>query len=64
MVRNGDIFWGSQNYKKILGVFEIPDILGLTVDAGPEPTYEEKLRVPPPPPPLGMGSLIHYVCTS
>ena len=23
------------------------------VDAGPEPTYEEKKRVPPPPPPLG-----------
>ena len=21
-----------------------------TVDAGPEPTYEEKMRVPPPPP--------------
>ena len=21
------------------------------VDAGPEPTYEENLRVPPPPPP-------------
>ena len=24
---------------------------GLTVDAGPEPTHEEKMRVPPPPPP-------------
>ena len=22
---------------------------GCTVDAGPEPTYEEKMRVPPPP---------------
>ena len=29
-------------------MFEIPDIfLGLTVDAGSEPTYAEKIRVPP-----------------
>ena len=33
-------------------MIEIPDIFGgWTVDAGPEPTYEEKMRVPPPPPP-------------
>ena len=32
-----------------MGVPEIPDIfLGWMVDAGSEPTYEEKIRVPPP----------------
>ena len=31
-------------------MFEIPDIFGgRRVDAGPEPTYEEILRVPPTP---------------
>ena len=30
-------------------VLEIPDIFwGVNVDAGPEPTYVEKMRVPPP----------------
>ena len=34
-----------------LGVLDIPDIFWRqTVDAGPNPTYEEKVRVPPPPP--------------
>ena len=28
-------------------MLEIPDILGWTVYAGPEPTYAEKMRVPP-----------------
>ena len=33
-------------------MLDIPDIfLRQTVDAGPNPTYEEKVRVPPPPPP-------------
>ena len=33
------------------GVLKIPYIhLGRRVDAGPKPTYAEKLRVPPPPP--------------
>ena len=31
-------------------MLEIPDIyFGVKVDAGPEPRYEEKMRVPPPP---------------
>ena len=31
-------------------MLEIPDIFfGWTVDAGPEPTYVEKMRVPPSP---------------
>ena len=34
----GVIFW----------VLKIPDVFGgWTEDAGPEPTYEEKMRVPP-----------------
>ena len=54
-----NIFLGCQNFKYFFGVLEIPDIFwGWTVDAGPEPTYEEKMRVPPwgpdpqSPPPL------------
>ena len=46
------IFFGLQNLKYLFGVLQlqIPDIFfWLTVDAGPEPTYEEKMRVPPPP---------------
>ena len=36
-------------------MFEISDIfLGRTVDAGPEPTYEEKMKVPHPPWPFGV----------
>ena len=44
----GDI-WGGGVVKisNIFGVLEISE----TVDAGPEPTTEEKMRVPPPPPP-------------
>ena len=34
------------------GVLGIPNIFWRqTVDAGPNPTYEEKVRLPPPPPP-------------
>ena len=45
----------------ILGVLDIPDIiLQQTVEAGPNPTYEEKVRVPspspPPPPPTNTHS--------
>ena len=45
-------FWGGgggvSNFN-IFGVFEIPEFFGgLRVNAWPEPTYEEKLRVPPP----------------
>ena len=47
-IQNRDIFWGLQNFKYFFGVFEIPDIFwGWTVDAGSEPTYAEKIRVPP-----------------
>ena len=50
------IFWGCYNFKYFFGVLEIPDIYwGWTVDAGFEPTYAEKNRVPPPPPHLGLG---------
>ena len=44
-----DIFWVAKISTISLGVLEIPDMfLGWTVDVGPEPTYEEKMRVPPP----------------
>ena len=36
-------------------MFEIPDMfLGVKVDAGPEPTYEEKMRVPPQSTPIAV----------
>ena len=39
-----------QKFQILFGVLDIPDIfLRQTVDAGPNPTYEEKVRVPPPP---------------
>ena len=44
------ILWVAKISNIFLGVLEIPDIFGCMVDAGPEPTYEEKMRVPPPPP--------------
>ena len=48
------VFLGSLKFQIFFGVLEIPDIFfwggGLTVDAGPEPMYEEKMREPPPPP--------------
>ena len=47
------IFFGLLKFQIFFGAFEIPDILGRMVDAGPEPPYEEKLRVPPPPPGVG-----------
>ena len=47
-VQNGGYFWGLLEFQIFFGVLEIPDIfLGLTEDAGPEPTYEYKVRVPP-----------------
>ena len=50
-VQNENIFaW--QKFQIFFGVLDIPDIFWRqTVDAGPNPTYEEKVRVPPPPPP-------------
>ena len=45
------VFFGvAKNSNIFFWVLEIPDIfLGCTVDAGSEPTYTEKMRVPPPP---------------
>ena len=44
------VFFRSLNFQIFFVVLEIPDIfLGQTVDAEPEPTYEEKIRGPPPP---------------
>ena len=53
-VQNENIFaW--QKFEIFFGVLDIPDFFWRqTVDAGPNPTYEEKVRVPPPlphPPP-------------
>ena len=37
-------------FQILFGVLDIPDIFWRqTVDAGPNATYEEKVRVPPPP---------------
>ena len=56
-VQNGGYFGGLLKFQIFLGVLEIPVFFlcvffwgGRTVDAGPEPKYEEKMRVPPPPP--------------
>ena len=48
-VQNENIFaW--QKFQIFFGVLDIPNIFWRqTVDAGPNPTYEEKVRVPPPP---------------
>ena len=47
-------FLGLLKIQIFFGVLEIPDIFwGCTVDAGSEPSYTEKNRVPPPPPLLG-----------
>ena len=38
-----------QKIQIFFGVLDIPDIFSRqTVDAGPNPTYEEKVRLPPP----------------
>ena len=42
------IFLGLQNFN-FFCISDTPDIIwGLSLDAGPTPTYEEKLKVPPP----------------
>ena len=48
-VQNENIFaW--QKIQIFFGVLDIPNLFWRhTVDAGPNPTYEEKVRVPPPP---------------
>ena len=44
------IFLRGKNFKYFLGCLIFPDIFWRQmVDAGPNPTYEEKVRVPPPP---------------
>ena len=50
-VQNENIFaW--QKFEIFFGVLDVPDFFWRqTVDAGPNPTYEEKVRVPPSPPP-------------
>ena len=50
-IQNENIFaW--KKFQIFFWVLDIPDIFWRqTVDAGPNPTYEEKVRVPPPPPP-------------
>ena len=45
------MFLGWLKFRIFLGCLKsLILILGLTVDAWPEPKYEEKMRVPPPPP--------------
>ena len=47
-VQNGGYFLGSLKFQFFLGVLEIPNIFGgRTVDAEPEPTYEEKNQSTP-----------------
>ena len=51
-------FWVAKIQIFFCGVLEIPDIFGgTTVDAGPEPTYKEKMRVPP----LGAHNVKHHI---
>ena len=41
-VQNENIFAWQKNYQIFFGVLDIPDIFWMqTVDAGPNPTYEE-----------------------
>ena len=47
-VQNGGYFWGLLKYQIFFGVLDIPDIFwGWRASAGPEPTYEEKMKLPP-----------------
>ena len=47
-------FLGVAKISNIFEVLEIPDISwGCMVDAGPDPSYEEKKSYPPLPSPLG-----------
>ena len=50
--RMGIFFWVAKISNNFLGCLEFLIFFGgRRVDAGPKPTYEETLRVPPPPPP-------------
>ena len=57
-VQNENIFAWQKN-QIFLGVLDIPNFIFWrhTVDAGPNPTYEEKVRAPPPPPPTHTHTL-------
>ena len=56
------VFFGVASISNVFGVLEIPDIFwGRRVDAGPDPTYEEKMRVTPPPPRLEALMLVWVV---
>ena len=47
-VKNGGYFGGLLNFKYLLGCLKFLIFFGgRMVDAGPEPTYEAKMRVPP-----------------
>ena len=49
-VFSGEYFLGCYTFKYLFGVLEILDIFGgLMVDAGPELTYKEKMRITPTP---------------
>ena len=49
-VFSGEYFLGCYTFKYLFGVLEILDIFwGLMVDAGPELTYKEKMRITPHP---------------
>ena len=55
------MFWVARILKNFLGCSKfLIFIFGRTVYAGPEPTYEEKMRVPPPslPSPSGLKRLV------
>ena len=57
--QNGGYFWGLLKFQIFFGVLEILDIFwGCTVDAGPEPTYDEKNESTPPPP----GCVMFFTC--
>ena len=38
---------GGAKFQIFFEVLGVPDFLGVMVDARPEPTYDEKMRVPP-----------------
>ena len=51
LVHNGGYFWGLLKFQIFLGYLKFLVFFGLTVDAGPDHTYEEKMRATPPAPP-------------
>ena len=52
-VQNENIFRAAKISNIVLGCLIFPMFLAAngSVDAGPDPAYEENVRVPPPPPP-------------